>query len=95
MNAYLTLAENFVEDFYGGDCDWTKVPSHLLVIRSVVDSALDNLEQLDKITDEMAKAKNKTLVKQAEDYEHYSYLLYQDVFYIAMHWFLNDEATMN
>ena len=96
MDAYLKLAEDFIEDFYTGECDWSKVPSHLLLVRSVVDSALYNMEQLDKLTDSMNKASNrKILLKDTEDYEHFHLLLVNDIFYIAMHWYINDDVNWN
>ena len=96
MDAYIRLAEEFVEDFFSGDCEWSKVPSHLLVIRSVVDSAMSNMEQLDELTESMNKQKSKELlIEDSEQYDHFHHLLINDIFYIAMHWYLNDEATQN
>ncbi len=96
MDAYLRLAEEFVQDFFNEECDWSKVPSHLLLIRSVVDSALHSLEQLDELTSTMNRQKNKKLlVEDSDQYDQLHHLLINDIFYIAMHWYLNDEATQN
>lgn len=96
MDAYLSLAEEFIEDFYSGDCDWSKVPGHLLKVRSVVDSALHNMEQLDELSSSMNSQKNKKLlVEDADQYDHFHHLLINDIFYIAMHWYIYDEITQN
>lgn len=96
MDAYLKLAEEFIEDFFTGDCDWSKVPSHLLLVRSVVDSALYNMEQLDKLTDSMnSQSSKKLLLKDSEQYDHFHHLLVNDIFYIAMHWYINDDINWN
>ena len=96
MDTYLKLAEEFIDDFFSGECDWSKVPSHLLLVRSVVDSALHNLDQLAKLTDSMNNRPNKKLLlEDTTEYEHFHHLLFNDIFYIAMHWYLNDESTWN
>jgi len=96
MDAYLKLAEQFIDDFYSGDCDWTKVPSHLLLVSSVVDSALHYMDEIDKLTESMNNQPSKKLLLQdTTEFEHFHHLLFNDIFYIAMHWYLNDEATLN